>query len=201
MPTDRRAKQSYNRFMPANVLKIFPFIPIAFLLAACASTPEASVGGGGVIHERNQGYSLLYKLMSDEADVGKIFILKGADDSVKNLVKEIGNGCQGAKKQLEEFAKQDAQLGYNTSDLPYIESRQRELQAKEEEKSLLFSSGKEFELKLLFTQAEAMNYAKQLCKALSEKEDNATRKTFLDNFAKQAADYHDRLMKLLTVQS
>jgi hypothetical protein len=187
--------------MFADSIKRLVFLPFVFLLAACASTPHAATSGGGVIHERNQGYSLLYKLMGDESQVGKIFILKSADDSVKNLVKEIGSACGEAKKQMDEFARQDKQLGYDTDDLPFIEKRQRELQAKEDEKELLFSSGMDFELRLLFTQAQAIDYAKQLCLALSEKEDNPGRKGFLQRFAKQAADFHDRVMKMLAVRT
>ena len=36
-----------------------------------------------MFRERNEGYSLLYKLMSDESNVSKIFILKHADDPVR----------------------------------------------------------------------------------------------------------------------
>ena len=51
----------------------------------------------------------------------------------------------------------------------HMEQRSRDLQAKVDEKALLTTSGKEFERRLIFTQAEAMNYAMQLCKALDER--------------------------------
>jgi hypothetical protein len=101
---------------------------------------------------------------------------------------------------MDDFAKQDKELEYDITDLPYIEERGRDLQAKDDEKALLFSSGKVFEARLIFTQAEAMNYASQLSKALAEKVDDPDRKGFLDKLAKQATDFHDRLMKMLTVQ-
>ena len=47
------------------------------------------------------------------------------------------------------------------------------LKPKQEEKDLLFSSGRTFELRLIFTQAEAMGYAVNLCQALLAHEDDA----------------------------
>jgi hypothetical protein len=195
---------SHPRYKLSMLRKINPhlaLLPAAFILAACASTPTApAITGGGLIHERNQGYSILYKLMSDESDVGKIFILKSADEPVKNQVKEIGAAAQAAKKQMDEFRKQDKELEYDIADLPYLEQHGRDLQAKDDEKALLFSSGREFELRLVFTQAQAMDYAMQLSRGLAEKEDDPARKSFLQNLTKQTGDFHDQLMKLLTVK-
>ncbi len=188
--------------MQRNGFNLFAILPLIGVLSACSATHVSSsaMGGGGIIHERNEGYSLLYKLMSDEGDVGKIFILKGADESVKSLVKDIGGAAQAAKKQMDDFAKEDKELEYDVTDLPYIEQRGRDLEAKDDEKALLFSSGKVFEVRLIFTQAQAMDYATQLCRGLAEKEDNTIRKDFLQSLAKETSDFHDRLMKLLTVQ-
>lgn len=148
----------------------------------------------------NPGYSLLYKLMSDESDVGKIFFLKSADDSIKSLVKQIGSAAQDAKKKMDFFSKQDNHLRYDTPGLPWIEQRSRDLQAKEDEHNLLMNSkGKNFELRLIFTQLEAMDYARQLCKALDEKETAGNRKRFLQDLANQSAGFSDKLMKMMTV--
>ena len=65
----------------------------------------------------------------------------------------------------------------------------------------MFSSGKDFELNPIFTRLEAVDYGKQLCKALIEKETDPTFKAFLSNLANQCDGLHDRLMKLLSVQS
>jgi hypothetical protein len=185
-----------------RLIRIATIIFAVTFLAGCGSTPPPPASsGGGLNHQQNQGYSLLYKLMSDEKDVGKIFILKSADDSVKGLVKEIGDAAQSAKQRMDELSKADKELAYDLPDLPYIEQRGRDLQAKDDEHELLFSSGKDFELRLLFTQTQAMDYATQLCKALDETEKNPDRKAFLENLAKQCGGFHDRLMKMLAVRS
>ena len=58
-----------------------------------------------------------------------------------------------------------------------------------------------FEQRLFFSQAEAMNYAAQLAKALLPYEDNADRKKFLTDVAQRATELHDRLEALLTIKS
>ena len=171
------------------------------LLAGCAATVKVSPQGGGAVRERNEGYSLLYKLMSDESDVSKIFFLKHADDPVASVVKEIAYFCQSSKSQMDEFAKRDASLEYDLTDLPRIEQRARDLEAKDETRSLLTSSGKEFELRLIFTQLEATNYALQLSRSLAEQEDDPSRKNFLTNMTQRSAAFHEKLMSLLTVKS
>jgi hypothetical protein len=177
-------------------------IAVALLLAACAETPKPppSTPGGG-IRRRNEGYSLLYQLMKDESDVAKILIIKSADPAVAGIVKEVAAFAQSTKKQLDEFAKADKQLEFDVPDLPHIEQDSRDLTAKTVTKSLLGSSGKVFQQRLVFSQAEAMSYAAHLAKALLSYEDNADRKKFLTDFAQRATDLHDRLSDLLTIKS
>jgi hypothetical protein len=146
---------------------------------------------------RNEGYSILYKLMSDESDVGMLFWLKHADDSVTILVKAVGERCQAAKKQMDQFAASDKHIQLNAADLPEVEQKCRDLEADEKRHELLSSSGKEFELYLIFSQAEAMSYADNLCVAMEKVEDNPIRKKFLVELGKQAGDFHERFMKLL----
>ena len=187
--------------MRRKLWKDLLFFACAVALCGCSSTPKPPSENGGLFRQHNEGYSLLYKLMKDESDVGEIFIIKSAEVPVKSLVKEIGDACQAAGKQMEEFPKLDNRIEYDVPDLPYMEQRSRDLQAGDDEKSLLTTSGKEFERRLIFTQAEATNYAMQLCKALDEKETDPGRKSFLENLAKQCGDFHEWLMNLLAVQS
>jgi len=171
-------------------------------LTACTSQNHAEqpTAGGGAVLAQSQGYSLLYKLMSDESDVSKILWIKSVSDGTKGLVKEIANASQDAKKQLEGFAKKDKSLQLDVPGLPAMEQRSRDLQAKEDENGLLGSKGEAFERHLLFTQAEATNYATQLARALLEKETNPERRAFLDEQAKKFADIHARTMNRLAVK-
>jgi len=172
-------------------------------LGACTSNhPSAASSGAssendGPYQTRNEGYSILYKLMSDESNVAMLFWLKHADDSVATLVKAVGERCKAARKEMDEFPTNDKQIVFNATGLPEVEQKCRDLEADEKRHELLSSSGKEFELYLIFSQAEAMSYAHNLCVAMEKAEDNPIRKKFLIELAGQSGDFHDRFMKLL----
>jgi hypothetical protein len=170
-------------------------------LGGCATTPTPPTENGGMFRHQNEGYSLLYKLMSDDTDVNKIVIFTRADDSVVKLIKEIAAASSAAKNQMDEFPKADKHIEYDEADLPKLEARGRELQSKDDAKGLLTSSGKDFEVLLIFSQAEATDYAVQLSKAILENEKDPTRTAFLTSLSKQFADFHERLMGMLTVKS
>jgi len=173
---------------------------VALAMTGCAATPKPPSANGGMFRERNEGYSLLYKLMSDESDVNKIFFFKHADDSVGSVVKDVAHFCQYAKSQMDDFPKTDNRIEYDVPDLPKMEQSSRDLTAQEDEHELLGSSGKPFELHLIFTQAQAMEYAVQLSNALQPIEDDQVRKNFLTGVSQRCGEFHDRLMALLDVK-
>lgn len=161
--------------------------------------PQA--GDNGAIHQNNEGYSLLYGLLSDESKVSGIFILKSADAPLKTEVSQIADACQAARKRLDEFARLDHHLAYNTPDLPLIEVHSRDLESGRDERVLLFSNGREFELQLIFTQVEAMDYSVQLCASLQQREADSDRRAFLLALQGQCRQFSDGLMKMLAVGS
>jgi hypothetical protein len=181
-----------------------PLLVSLLLLASggCTSNhpPDASSANDLSYRTRNEGYGILFKLMSDESDVGKIFWFKHADDSVTTLVKAIGERCQAARKEMDGFPTSDKHIDLNITNLPEIEQKCRELESKEKEHELLGSSGKDFELSLVFSQAEAMSYAKNLCLAIEKADDNPVRRKFLVDLAAQCGDFHERCMKLLSAK-
>jgi hypothetical protein len=195
------SRNRYNEFMLRPIWKNVLLLACAATLAGCTSTPTPPSANGGMFRQQNEGYSLLYKLMSDDSDVSKIVIFTRADDSVVSLIKEIAGACQAAKKQMDEFPKSDNRIEYDVPDLPYIEAKGRDQQASDDGHMLLTSSGKEFEVQLIVSQAQATDYAMQLSKALIENEKDPTRQAFLTNVSKQFADFHARLMGLLTIKS
>jgi len=146
---------------------------------------------------RNEGYSLLYKLLSQESDAAKILIIKHADSPIVDVIKEVSTTAGQAQNQLDLFRKKDRRLNFKMENLPQIEQQTRAAIESTETKQLLFSSGKTFEARFLFTQAQAMNYAAHLAKVLHDQEDNPDRKKFLATLAERCTALHDRVMKLL----
>jgi hypothetical protein len=146
---------------------------------------------------RNEGYSLLYQLVGQESDADKILIIKHADPPIADIVKEIANTCGQARKELDRFHETDRRLNLKMTDLPEIEQKARAAIQSTVTKQLLFSSGKTFEVRFLFTQAEAMNYAAHLAQVLHDQEDIPVRKEFLATLSERCTTLHDRVMVLL----
>jgi hypothetical protein len=152
---------------------------------------------GGTIHAKYEGYSLLYRLMSDESDVNKILIIKDVDPALKAVVGQIAETCSNAKERFDEYQKQDGHSEFDVPDLPRVEQEARDLEAKMDEKELVFSSGKAFELRLILTQLQAMRYGQQLCNALVPIELDPQRKAVLSNLGSELGAYHDRLAEMI----
>ncbi len=170
----------------------------ALALAGCATVQEVlPTRAWHQARVRNEGYSLLYQLLSQESDVGKILIIKHADPPVANIIKEIATACDQARKELDLFHEKDRHLSFEMANLPEMEQKTRAAIQSTVTKQLLMSSGKTFERRLLFTQAEAMNYAAHLAQVLHDQESDPLRKKFLDALAQRCTTFHDQVVDLL----
>jgi hypothetical protein len=78
------------------------------------------------------------------------------------LVERISAAAGGGAKQLEQLAKTNATFQLTVAGLPPGEAAARAAIAKTKQRALLQSSGTEFELNLLLTQIEALNYGAHL---------------------------------------
>jgi hypothetical protein len=170
----------------------------ALALAGCATVQKVlPTRAWHQARVRNEGYSLLYQLMSQESDVSKILILKHADPPVADIIKEIASACDQARKELEGFHEKDRHLSFEMANLPEMEQKTRAAIQSTVTKQLLTSSGKRFERRLLFTQAESMNYAAHLAAVLHDQENDPLRKKFLDALAQRCTTFHDQVADLL----
>jgi len=173
-------------------------IACALTMAGCATVQKVlPTAAWHQARVRNEGYSLLYQLLNQESDVGKILIIKHADPPVANIIKEIASTCDQAKKELEGFHKKDRRLSFEMANLPEMEQKTRAAIQSTVTKQLLTSSGKTFERRLLFTQAEAMNYAAHLAQVLHDQEGDPLRKKFLDALAQRCITFHDQVVDLI----
>ena len=173
------------------------FALIAFFITGCSCKPGPP--DLGTLRQQDDGYGILYGILKDESQVGQIFVIKHADDRVGDLVRQVGDTCKAATEKLDAFAKTDPTFALDLTNLPAIEVRSRDITASRTTKQLLLSDGKTFELRLIFTQAEAMNYIHTLCDALRDHEQDPRRREFLITLSQESADLHDRLMAMLTV--
>jgi hypothetical protein len=155
-------------------MKHLPSIFLAgLLLCGCASTEKKPVANDGSpatekLQIRNNAASLLYDLLGDEKNVGKILIIKRNSEELGQLIRAISETAADGQKQLDQLAKNDPALDLRARQLPPGENAARDAVAKTKEHELLFSSGKEFEFNLLLTQAEALSYGWHLAKIAAE---------------------------------
>jgi hypothetical protein len=179
---------------------------LSLIFAACSTArpvPEPSLSSSEPKpspNGRNQGYTLLYELLSDEKDVSKILLIKRESSATGDLIREIARTASDARKQLEQFAGKNAAIDLKTHSLPAIEAITRKSIADARAKELLRASGSEFELHLLLTQTEALTYGAHLADVVASQESSSEGSAFLRKLAAKLRDLHHRSVALLSLR-
>jgi hypothetical protein len=146
-----------------------------------ASPPDPK-SDAGKIEVRNNAASLLADLLGDEKNVSKILIIKHNSPALGKLIKAISKTAGDGADELETLAKNDKTLNLHALQLPPGETATRAAISKTKEHELLFSSGETFEVNLLLTQTDALDYGSHLAKIAA---DNST-------LPEQARQFHSR---------
>ena len=160
----------------------------------------ASQGVSNVKTERatwSNGYALLYQLMTDEQDVSKLRFFKHEQPEVKDLINRIAKASGDAAKQLKAFDDQDGGLDLKKQDLPPGEQTTRDAIASTKKWDLLGHTGEHFELSLLLTQSEAMNYGWHLAEVASKKDSRPERAKYLAGLSNQMKGFYQEIYGLL----
>src|SRR6185436_19382267 len=113
-----------------------------------------------------------------------LLIIKRERSELKEVSKAISHTAGEAHKQLEKFGKADTSLNLKDKGLPAAETTTRESISKAKAKELLTDKGKDFELKLLLSQNEALGYGEHLALTAAEKETSPERLRFLRNLTR-----------------
>jgi hypothetical protein len=145
----------------------------------------------------NHSYALIYDLLGDEKNVSKLLIIKRERLELKEVVKAISQNAGEAHKQLEKFGKADPTLNLKDKGLPTAETAARESISKAKAKELLTEKGKDFELKLLLTQNEALTYGEHLASTAAQKETEPQRRKFLETLARDMGQLRQRVASIL----
>jgi hypothetical protein len=172
------------------------------LLAGCETSPaRPPVEDKGLTTSlRNNSYALLYQLLGQEKDVSLLSLIKHEHADLKSTLKQIARDCGAGEKLLKKFAKQDPTLDLMDIRLPPGEVATRNAIAAHEQHDLLHEKGDPFEMTLLLTQAEAVNYGEFLAQVAAENEPNPTRKKALQDISEQMGSYHLRLVQLIALR-
>ena len=145
----------------------------AGLFCLCASarknaSPPVPASDDSKIELRNNAASLLVDLLGQEKDVSKILIIKHPSAGIEKLIKAISKTADEGSAQLETLAKNEKTLNLHALQLPPGEVATRAAVSKTEEHELILTFGTTFELNLLLTQTQALNYASHLAKIAAD---------------------------------
>ena len=176
----------------------------AIFFAGCQTQPRnaspALVNTNTVTSHRatwSNGYALLYQLMSDEQNVSKLHYIKHEQPDVKELINNVATACGLAAKQLEQFDQEDGGADLKALDLPPGEQTTRDAIASTKKWDLLGHGGEHFELSLLLTQSEAMNYGWHLAEVAAKNDSRPERARFLKTLSEQMKVFYKDIYALL----
>lgn len=151
-----------------------------------------SVAHGEKIQVRNNAASLLWDLLNDEKNVGKVLIVKKAEPKVAELIKLIAATAAFQQGQLAQLATNDAELQLQQKNLPPGEEAARKATARTKEHELLFATGTAFEFNLLLTQAEAESYGSHLAAVAADTSTNAEEAKVFSKMADAMQRLHEQ---------
>lgn len=140
---------------------------------------------------------MLFGLLSDEKNVSKLLIIKRERPELRALINEISERAGKAHKELEAFAKSDRTLNLKDHGLPSAEVVTRSAIAKARAKELLTESGKEFELRLLLAQNEALTYGAYLAATAAANDTVANRRQALQQLSSDLLQLQKKTVDLL----
>jgi hypothetical protein len=175
-------------------------LSVAWVLTGCQSPPTESLAGSSAPQStRNNCYSLLHQLLDEQKDVSMLRFIKKEHSDVKDLIKRIATASGTGSKLLEEFAKHDPSINLQDFRLPPGEAATRDAIAATKKKELLSQTGDTFELTLLLTQTEALNYACNLAKVAGESDSQPDRARALAGVSEDMKNlYHEVFAMLLS---
>jgi hypothetical protein len=185
--------------------KIIPWL-LALVLSSLAvltgcQSPTVKVrtpsGSGAADLTRNSCYSLLHQLLDEQKDVSILRFIKHEHSDVKDLTKKIAAASGAGSKLLEEFAKNDPAISLDDIRLPLGEVATRAMIAASKKKELLSQTGNEFELTLLLSQTEALNYAWNLAKVGGENDSQPDRARALAGVSDDMKNLYQEALALL----
>ena len=171
---------------------------LSLFTGGCAALHESSsVTPAPQASTNANGYAVLFDLLGDEKNVSKLLIIKRERAELRDLIREIAQRCGKAHEELERFAREDRTLNLKAHGLPPTESETRAAIGKTKAKQLLTESGKEFELRLLIAQHEALSYGSHLAGTMSKSESNSQRAQFLRQLSSDLTALEQRVTSML----
>jgi hypothetical protein len=184
-------------------------LPALHLLPLCALMLAGSLSGCTILGKPepappepdyptvNEGYNLLYEVVSTQKFTDKLLLIKIESDAVDAVISELSEDAARMEAQLQEIAREDPTLDLEREILPEVERRKRDSVQMERLKDLLGGTGKRFERLLLLTQSGALNQTRHLARVVVETEAREDRKAFWREVQRQFDENYRNVVELL----
>jgi hypothetical protein len=182
-----------------NRLSLFALTALVAWLNGCQTAPPLPEAVAPPT-TRNNCYSLLHQLLEEQKNVGLLRFIKREDPDVKNLIKKIAAVSSTGAKLLERFAREDRSIVLDDVGLPPGEVLARDAIAATKKKELLGNSGGEFELALLLTQTEALNYGWHLAQVAARQETQPERARALTGLGQEMENLYREVVARLQLR-
>ena len=172
-----------------------------FLFSGCKSAPvrpQVETSQSEAI--RNNCYSLLHQLLDQEKDVSILRFIKHENTDLKQLIKKVAAAAGRGAVQLEKYAKKDSSLRLDEYSLPPGENKTRDSISAMEQDTLLHNSGDKFEITLVLTQIQALNYAAHLAKVAGQNDFQPERARYLAGLSLEMENLHDEVVARLSLR-
>lgn len=144
--------------------------------------------------ELDAGYVILRELLSDEARLDGILVIKSTNKATESLLRDISSSSGEMLDQLDQMAKSNPKLTMKFNGLPQVEVLVRDSIASRTGAMLLSSEDEEFEYLVLMTQDKALSYGFHLAKSLASMEVNSKASTQFSEMSKKLESLHSRVM-------
>jgi hypothetical protein len=169
------------------------------LSAGCETRPETRSLANTAIapSARNNAYSLLHQLFGEQKDVSLLRFIRPENTALKDFTKLVAADSKAGEKELEDFARQDPSIHLDTTWLPPGEALTRDAIARMKEHALLTQKGREFDLTLLLSQTEALNYAWHLADVAAQYEPDPDRAKALRDLATEMETLYRQAFNML----
>jgi hypothetical protein len=185
-----RAITQDARMLYHRVLLRLSILLYVMLLVGCSSLPSQK----STEPNPSQGQALLFGLLEDESNVPKLLMIKRERAELRNLVREIGETTKKAHAAMEALARTN-HVHLKDNGLPAAEIETRRSISKVRASELLKASGRDFELRLLLAQNEALTYAAHLAAIVAGS--NTNQAGFYQQISNQMADLQKKVVGLL----
>jgi hypothetical protein len=141
--------------------------------------------------------ALLDELVNEEKNLSKILFIKSVSPELKQLVEDISQTTGDGATLLKSLKDADPGLQFPGDGLPPGEKAARAGMAKIKAHDLLHTKGAEFELQLLLTQADALDYGTQLALDAGLNDSDPARARQFATLSDQLNQLHERVIAML----